>query len=530
MKNRVLLSFLAMSLGVLNAQVTLTESNLPIIVVNTFGDNIPDDPKIMAQMGIINNGNGQINHVGDPYEYAGWIGIEKRGSSSLWVGPKSPYSIETRTATGEELDTMLLGMPRETDWALIAPYSDKTLMRDILTYDWSAKMMAWAPRTRACELLINGEYRGVYVLTEKIKRDNDRVDIDKLPLDATSGDELTGGYIIKIDKCSGESGCEGWTSPYTAGAGFASNFVFHYPKASDMNIQQKQYIQDYVTNFETALASASFDNWPNGYYPLVDLQSFADFLLINEITRNVDGYRLSSFFYKERESDGGRLHMGPVWDFNIALGNADYCNGNLTTGWAYDFNSVCPSDGAQIPFWWGRLLLDDAFKSVVRSRWLEMRETIWSDAVLSAQIEGLRNELGVAASRNFETFPIQGEYVWPNPFFGNNYNEDVDYLKEWLIDRIDWLDGQFANFPVSFDTVKPRSTLPYPNPAADGVFHFYKPNHQYYRVDVFDTIGKQVSSVAGYGKLMWTAPDAGTYFYRITNLYGKPETGLLLAD
>ena len=510
------------------AQVTLTESNLPIIVINTFGEYIPNDPKIAAQMGIINNETGQINHVGDAYEYTGWIGIEMRGSSSLWVGPKAPYSIETRTAAGIDMDTSLLGMPKESDWALIAPYSDKTLMRDILTYEWGGAMMAWAPRTRACELLINGEYLGVYVLTEKIKRDNDRVDIDKLDPLATSGDEITGGYIIKIDKCSGETGCEGWTSPYLANptTGSSSNFIFHYPKAADMNPAQKGYIQNYVTEFEEALSSQNFDDWNAGYYPFVDLQSFADFLLINEITRNVDGYRLSSYFYKEADSDGSKLHMGPVWDFNIALGNADYCEGQNTDGWAYAFNSVCP-DGFQIPFWWQRMLQDDAFKSVVRARWEEMRSTIWSDAALTARIEALRNQLGVPASRNFTKWPIQGQYVWPNPFVGNTFDEDVDYLKEWLTDRVIWLDGQFSNFPVSFDTIKPRATLPYPNPSADGVFHFYQPNHQYFTLDIFDFSGKLLFTQEVRGKLDWTAPDAGTFIYRIKVLYNDPQTGLL---
>ncbi|HMR57666.1 MAG TPA: CotH kinase family protein, partial [Cyclobacteriaceae bacterium] len=155
-------------------------SNLPIVVINTAGATILDDPKIVADMGIIDNGPGQRNSVTDTYNnYSGKIGIEIRGSSSQSF-PKKQYSIELRDATGEGVSAPLLGLPPEEDWVLFAPYNDKTLMRDVLAYKIGRDLNRYAPRTRFCELVLNGNYEGIYVLIEKIKRDNNRVDINKL--------------------------------------------------------------------------------------------------------------------------------------------------------------------------------------------------------------------------------------------------------------------------------------------------------------------------------------------------------------
>jgi hypothetical protein len=180
-----------------------TSSNLPIVVVETFGAFIPDNPKIMARMGIIDNGDGERNELTDPFNgYDGFIGIERRGSSSQWF-PKKSFGLETRNIIGEEIEVPLLGMPEESDWILNAHYTDKTLMRNVITYDLARKMGGYASRTRFCELVINGQYWGVYAFMEKIKRDNNRVDIARLEPGDTTGADLTGGYILKIDKITG---------------------------------------------------------------------------------------------------------------------------------------------------------------------------------------------------------------------------------------------------------------------------------------------------------------------------------------
>ncbi|MFM2039455.1 MAG: hypothetical protein RLZZ493_44, partial [Bacteroidota bacterium] len=310
---------------------TFSSSNLPLVIINTPNNqNIPDEPKLQASMKIIDNGLGNINHITDfPNAYNKLIGIEQRGSSSGGF-PQKSYGFETRNTDGSILDTIILGMPIEHDWILYAPYNDKTCLRNNITYDLSSKMGHYAAKSKLCELVVNGQYQGIYYLMEKIKRDQNRVDIAKLLPTDNSGDELTGGYIFKIDKTTG-NGNIAWTSNYPAADGSPINFQHHYPNPDEITFQQNAYIHAYVDSFENALNGPNFADPLIGYRKYIKHKSFIDFMLLNEISKNVDGYRLSSFLHKEKNSNGGELRMGPVWDFNLAWWNADYCNGNLST-------------------------------------------------------------------------------------------------------------------------------------------------------------------------------------------------------
>lgn len=148
-----------------------TSSNLPLLLIDTNGEDIPDEPKIDALLGILDNGPGNLNLLTDPPNaYDGHIGIELRGSSSLYFAKKG-YGMETRDADGDNNNVPLLGLPQENDWVLHGPYSDKSLMRNVLSYHIGSQMDRYSPRTRWCELFINNQYQGVYVLTEKIKRE-----------------------------------------------------------------------------------------------------------------------------------------------------------------------------------------------------------------------------------------------------------------------------------------------------------------------------------------------------------------------
>ena len=215
---------------VVNAQ-TVTRSKLPIVSINTNGRAIPDEPKITATMQIRWREDGSFNEITDPpTHYNGYIGIEMRGSTSQGISPKKPYSIETRDVLGNAIDSAILKMPKENDWALIAPYSDKSLMRDALTYHLAASFMPYAPRLRFCDVILNGQYQGIYAMTEKIKRDKNRVDISKLDSLNLVGDALTGGYILKIDKTTGAQPTTlGFLSQYTSGTQGARNYyLYHY--------------------------------------------------------------------------------------------------------------------------------------------------------------------------------------------------------------------------------------------------------------------------------------------------------------
>lgn len=180
-----------------NAQVQFDSTNLPIILIDTQGNEIIDEPKIQARMKIIFNNDGKTNRISDSANiYNDYIGIEIRGSSSQMF-PKKAYSIETRDSSGEDNDVSLLGFPEESDWVLYAPYSDKTLLRNVLAYKFANNLGRYASHTKFCEVFLNGDYIGVYVFMEKIKRDKNRVDIKKLEPEDNSGDALTGGYLLQ---------------------------------------------------------------------------------------------------------------------------------------------------------------------------------------------------------------------------------------------------------------------------------------------------------------------------------------------
>ncbi len=353
--------------------INFNSSYLPLIKIDTKGKSIPDEPKINASMEIINNGSGLINNIDDPINgYNGNIGIELRGSSSLSF-PKKQFAVELWTASGADTSASILGLPSEEDWILSAPYSDKTLIRNILTYKLGRELGWYAPRTKLYELFINDKYQGVYVLTEKIKRDKNRVDINKLNPEENSGDDLTGGYIVKIDKFTSSKLGLNWESPYTPPNQDPEQkirFQFHYPREEVITIEQRKYIQEYITQFEHVLAGPKFRDLEIGYRKHINIESFIDFAIINELTRNVDGYRLSTFLYKDKDSKGGMLTIGPLWDYNLAFGNADYCNGGDTNGWAWDFNYVC-DHSASIPFWWKRFIKDPSYIIQLQNRWNE---------------------------------------------------------------------------------------------------------------------------------------------------------------
>ena len=413
--------------------VYFSQSNLPIVLITT-DEAIMDDPRIVGNMEVLNDASG-FNELGDaPTGYNGLISIEIRGSSSQMF-PKKSYAFETQDAAGENNNVSLLGMPEENDWILYGPYSDKSLMRNALVFELGEKLNRYTPRRRYCEVLINEDYQGVYMLMENIKRDANRVDIAKLLPEDIEGNEVTGGYILKVDKFTGDFD-GGWTSPYPTVAG-AENFIqFHKPEADDLNAPQMEYIEGHITAFEDALAGPDFTDPELGYSPFVDVNSFVDLYLINELSKNIDGYRLSTYFYKQKDSNGGKIVMGPWWDYNLSLGNADYCEGANTEG--FEVDTDC---GNTNPFWWERMLEDPAYRDLTRCLWEDYRSAAWSNESIHNTIDSLAALLGEAQVREYARWPRLGEYVWPNAFVGQTYEEELDYMRDWIDDRLAWLDA-----------------------------------------------------------------------------------------
>ena len=270
---------------------------------------------------------------------------------------------------------------------------------------------------------------------EKIKRDNDRVDIAKLDYDDNDGDSLTGGYIIKVDKYTGNGG-EDWLSDFSTIGGGNLYIQYHYPEASVMSQAQKDYISSYVDSFEYALSSPYFSDTNIGYSKYVDVNSFIDFYIINELAKDIDAYRLSTYMYKDRTDNGGKLTMGPYWDFNLAFGNADYCDGGDPTGW--EVNTACGNDN---PFWFERLLDDTIYQNKLKCRWDYLRQTTFSQDSIFNFIDSVSNYLHESQLRNFQKWPILGDYVWPNYYIGNTYNDEVNFLKTWISSRLIWIDN-----------------------------------------------------------------------------------------
>jgi len=530
MKRYLVCLLILLSSVYLQAQ-PLTSSDLPIIVINTNGQEILDDPKVMADMGIVNNASGQRNNFTDAFnEYNGKIGIEIRGQSSQQFPMKS-YSIELWDNSGAGVNQALFGLPSESDWVLYAPYNEKTLMHNFLAYTISRQMGRWAANCRYVELVLNGEYAGIYVLMEKIKRNDARVKIAKISKNDISGDKLTGGYIFSIDKQA-----DGWFSAYNAGAFFNApvQYSYVYPKLSNIVQEQKNYIKSYVDSFETALKNSNYQDTANGWRHFADEGSFIDYFLLNEVSRNVDGYRLSSYFYKDRNSVNRKIMAGPAWDYDLAFKNADYCNGSDTAGWAWQFNTVCSGDFWQVPFWWDRFKTDTTFQHDLLCRWKQLRQTTLSQQSLYSLIDSVAALTSEARQRHFTKWPVLGKYIWPNPApIATTYEEEISQLKSWLTSRLRWMDKNLSNVGKCALVIPPppsaNSASIYPNPINDHTtIKILSVSRQVMHLQVYDMSGRtlvydsyqlvQGENIINLNTASWTK---GIYTFRFIADAGK---------
>jgi hypothetical protein len=533
---KVILSCTLSITGLAAFSQVLTSSNLPIIIINTNGQTIPNDPKITADMGIIYNGNGARNNITDPQNhYSGKIGIEIRGQSSQMFPMKS-YSIELRDAAGKSQEKSLFGLPKEADWVLYAPYTDKTLMRNFLAYTMTNEMGRWAAHCRFAEVVLNGEYIGIYVFMERIKRGNGRLNIAKMGSSDITGDAVTGGYIFSLDKEP-----NGWFSSFAtpnSTTAATRQYSYVYPKPENIVQQQKDYLKSFVDSFENAVHSQNFQDPVNGVRKFADISSFVDYFIVNELSRNVDGYRLSSYFYKDRNSLNSKIFAGPVWDYDLAFRNADYCDGSNITGWAYRFNYVCPGDGAGlIPFYWYKLVeKDSAFRGQLRCRWKNLKQSSLSEQRINFLIDSVANLTSEARQRHFQKWPVLGQYVWPNPQpIPTSYEGEVAALKEWVHNRLFWLDNNMPNegacedWPANF--VETMKVEIFPNPAGETnlTIKIKVKSEQPVTLQVTDAIGRLMHSqrinalppinyinninTAGWSK--------GLYFFRFSNTTGE---------
>ena len=354
--------------GIHSYSQAFTDSNLPIVIIHTDkGAEIPDEPKIPASMKVIFNGQDKRNYLSDQnsagsLNYNGRIMIEIRGSSTQAL-PKKQYGLTTVKADNVSNNNVsLLGLPAENDWILNGLGFDPSLVRDYLSYNLMRRMGNYASRTVYCEVLINDDYKGLYILEEKIKAGGDRVDVTKIGTTDIYMPELTGGYITKADKAEGDP-----VAFMLQGNALEQGvtYIHELPKPANATSEQTAYIH----NIFDALRIAARDgnsSFKDGYPSVIDVASFVDFMLINELASNVDGYQFSTFFHKDRN---GKLRAGPIWDFNLTFGNDLFI-------WNYDRSksdvwqfSNGDNEGSSF---WKDLFMNDKFNCQLSKRWHEL--------------------------------------------------------------------------------------------------------------------------------------------------------------
>lgn len=437
-------------------------SNLPVMVLDTFGRAIAQDvpPGGARTRGAIvtfEPFRGRTSVRARP-DFLGLCQLEVRGQTSAGF-PKRPYNLELNDEHGNDREAGLLGLPPDSDWVLYNPYSDKSFLQNPLTFELHEQMGHYAVRRRFVEVFVdaNGgklaypaDYAGIYVLLEKIKVDANRVAIARLGSAHNAEPEITGGYIFKKDKPS--PGDRIFNT--SGGGGFGGQELrFHEPKPREITAAQQTWLRNHLNAFERALYAA---NWltatgTNHYSHYIDVDSFVDNHWIVEFTKQIDGYRLSNYFTKDR---GGKVKMEPIWDWNLSWGNADYLDGQFTNGWYYTLL------GDTDHIWLRRLITgtpsatgrqgDPDFNQRIIDRWSELRTNILAASNLLARIDEMAAYLNEAQARDFQKWPRLGTYVWPNPPIYSSprtYAGIIANMKAWTQGRYNWIDRQFIRTP-----------------------------------------------------------------------------------
>ena len=432
---RYIFIFLLILPLLVQAQI-LTDSNLPIVVINTDGGvTIPDEPKVLATMKIIWHQDGSRNYLTDVnnpefLNYDGRIGIEIRGSSSQNL-PKKPYGLETLQADDVTNNNVsILGMPKENDWVLNSLAFDQTGMRDVLSYELSEKMGQYAPRRVYCEVVINNDYKGLYVFMEKIKADDNRVNIEKMDETCNSYPEVTGGYITKADRADNGDPAA-WTMQCYGGGwwggGSSTTFVHHYPKPENITTAQHNYIKSVF--FDLADKAGSHNvSIENGLPSIIDVSTFVDFMIIGEFSSNVDVYELSTFFHKDRK---GKLRAGPVWDYNLTFGHDEFGNRSRYDVWQFD-----NSDNTG-PKFWKDLFDTDMFRCLFAKRWFEI--TSEGNPLNYNEISSRMNEIDEliteAVGRDNQRWSKMTQHA-----------SEIQAMKTWIQQRINWLNQNIGSY------------------------------------------------------------------------------------
>ncbi|MCC6273771.1 MAG: CotH kinase family protein [Deltaproteobacteria bacterium] len=385
-------------------------SDLPLVFLDPLGETIPDEPKIPARLRL-EDGAGRV-------DYEGWAGVEIRGHSSINAAKKQ-YGFETWDEAQDEVEVELLGMPEESDWILQGNYFDASLLRNYFALELSRATGRYAPRLRFAELFLavapgDLRYWGVYAVMEKIKRDANRVSLKKLEPDDNAEPEVTGGYLLAMDKLN--------PGDFYFDTARGTRLLYEYPKGEDITADQAAWIQGYIEDFEAALEGPNFRDPALGYRAYLDLESAVDFFLVHELLKNVDAFAFSTFMSKER---GEKLSLGPVWDFDLAMGNLLSGGLGAPEGW-----QLCAGR------WIGRLLEDPDFVAAVANRYRALRVGTWSDAAVAAILDEAAEALREAGGRNAQRWYRREDFT---------FESRGAELRAWLEARLGWVDSHIEN-------------------------------------------------------------------------------------
>ena len=476
--------------------------DLPIVFVDTKGKCLDSKvtEKIPATMRVL---DGKTNSVADSAKGTLYdIGIKVRGQSSA-LFPKPGYGVEVRDEKGEGLDVSLFGLPPADDWVFHGPYVDKSMMRNALAHWLFRQAGHYSPRTKHFDLYINGVYRGVYVLIEKIKRGKYRVNVSKLKETDIAGDSLTGGYIWAFDKTGTNTGGAGSGPIEKEGFNTSDglNVILHYPKKENIQKQQEDYLKKYLNDLE-----GLFKNGKNGqgYENYVDMTSALDYVLHEEVTNNADSYWCSFFLHKPKDKTDkngvkteGKVTLGPAWDFNLAMSNGsqpENGGGNNgggmwgggfggggngfgssgTSGWQIENSQKSGNGGMwgmgsslKAPNWLLGMWKDSHYQSELKKRWAELRSGVWHTKTLDLYLDSMKTYLKNAADRNFKRWPNLGKSSGQNdadpqpmkycnsssgggfgmPMGGYNattWDGEFEHLRKKMKERMQWMDEQLG--------------------------------------------------------------------------------------
>ena len=405
-------------------------STLPVLVMDTFGKDLSTSlSSAFVHLSFHEPVNGKTS-LTNPPTLTTRGGFHIRGSSTSRM-PQASFAVEFLDEFNEDQDRSPLGLPAESDWVLYAPNGfEPVMIHNPFVHQLSRDLGRYSPRTRFLEVYLvqspapvtARHYHGVYVLEEKIKVGKHRVDIDRLGPEDLKPPEVTGGYLLKIDRVGPDE------NGFFAGG---VPMVYVEPKEPVITLPQRapqrRYLNSFFDEFDRALHGANWKDPTRGYRAYIDVDSWIDYHVLEVLSGNVDIFVYSTFFYKPRN---GKIAFGPHWDFDRALGSTDGRDDNprhWNTGRFFD----AP--------WWTRLFSDPDLWQQWVDRWQDLRRTHFSLANLHGLVDRLTDELREAQPRQVKRWGL-----YPR---GGSYQSEINLMKDWLSDRVDFIDRQLVQPP-----------------------------------------------------------------------------------